>query len=232
MLKKSTKFIIAIFAIIALVLISVIGLMALGIWGDNNTAADNLATVALAPITARDHLRGSLSAPVVIVEFADLECPYCKELHATLKKITGEYPDKVAWIYRHYPVDSLHAKSRKEAEAAECAGELGGNKKFWQYVDYVFNVTPSNDGLDATKLPEIATAVGLDREKFSQCLLSGKYAAKIENDLQQALIAIAGGRQGTPYSVIMVAGRTIPVSGVPSYEQLKTAIDSFLSILK
>ena len=231
MLKKSTKLILAIFAVVALILISVIGLLALGLWQSENTGDEEKA-VKLAPITSRDHLRGNLAAPIVIVEFADLECPYCKEFHATLKRIVNEYPGKVAWIYRHYPVDSLHAKARKEAEAAECAAELGGNEKFWQYIDFVFSVTSSNDGLDAKQLPEIATAIGLNREKFSACLTSGKYAAKIENDLEQALIAIGDGRQGTPYSVVIVAGKTIPVSGVPAYEQLKTAIDSILGAIK
>ncbi|MFA6551360.1 MAG: hypothetical protein WCV41_02420, partial [Patescibacteria group bacterium] len=75
MLKKSTKLILAIFAVVALILISVIGLLALGLWQSENTGDEEKA-VKLAPITSRDHLRGNLAAPIVIVEFADLECPY------------------------------------------------------------------------------------------------------------------------------------------------------------
>ena len=188
--------------------------------------------IIITPITNRDHRRGSLSAPITIVEFVDLECPASKEFHPVMKQIFNEYQGKVAWIFHHYPVDSLHLKARKEAEAAECAAELGGNEKFWQYVDFIFQITPANDGLDPAQLPEIAAAVGLDRQKFSVCLASGKYAAKVDNDLRQALIAIASGRQGTPYSVVMVGSEKIPISGAAKYEQMKTAIDSLLAELE
>jgi len=199
-----------------------------------NTAAASVGQndIIVAPATRFDHARGSLSAPITIVEFVDLECPASKEFHPVMKQIFNEYQGKVAWIFHHYPVDSLHLKARKEAEAAECAAELGGNEKFWQYVDFIFQITPANDGLDPAQLPEIAAAVGLDRQKFSICLASGKYAAKVDNDLRQALIAIASGRQGTPYSVVMVGSEKIPISGAAKYEQMKTAIDSLLAELE
>ena len=71
------------------------------------------------PIAADDHIRGNRDAPVKIVEYSDTECPFCKAFHATLQKATQEYGDDVAWVYRHFPLDQLHSKARKEAAAFE-----------------------------------------------------------------------------------------------------------------
>ncbi|MFA5827709.1 MAG: thioredoxin domain-containing protein, partial [Candidatus Paceibacterota bacterium] len=130
-------------------------------------------------ISATDHIRGDINAPIKIVEYSDTECPFCKRFHVTMQQVMNEYGKngKVAWVYRHSPIDSLHPKARKEAEATECANELGGNDKFWEYIDRVYEITPANNGLDPLELPKIATYVGLNVTDFNTCLDSGKYAA-------------------------------------------------------
>src|SRR6185295_5043808 len=87
------------------------------------------AAQSVKPVAAEDHIRGDLAAPVKVIEFSDFECPFCKGFHATMKQVMADYEKdgKVAWVYRHFPIDELHSKARKEAQAAECAGELGGN---------------------------------------------------------------------------------------------------------
>lgn len=173
-----------------------------------------------------DHVLGNLDAPVKIIEFSDLECPFCKSFHPTMKKILSEYQGKVAWVYRHFPLDNLHPKARKEAEAAECANEQGGNDKFWAYVDQLFEITPSNNGLDPQKLPQIASDVGLNRQKFQTCLDSGKYTGRVAADLTDA--NNSGGR-GTPYSIVIAKdGRKTPINGAVPYEELKTVIEEAL----
>ena len=154
----------------------------------------------MAEVTSADHIRGNMKASVVVVEFSDLECPFCKAFHPTMQTIIKEYEGEVAWVYRHFPIDSRHPKARKEAEATECAAELGGNDGFWKYVDRLFELTPSNNGLDLALLPQIAEDVGLDKAKFETCLASGKYADKIQKHLDDA---IASGAGGTPYSVVI-----------------------------
>lgn len=176
-------------------------------------------------VTAADHILGKANATVKLIEFSDLECPFCKSFHPTMKKLMEEYgrSGQLAWIYRHFPLDNLHPKARKEAEATECAAEQGGNDKFWAYVDRLFEVTPSNNGLNPGELPQIATTVGLDKSKFESCLNSGKYAMRVADDLQDARNA---GGQGTPYSVVIAKdGRQIPVNGAVPYEELKTVIE-------
>lgn len=173
---------------------------------------------------SRDHIRGKEDAPITLVEYSDTECPFCKRFHSTAQQALQEYPGKVRWVYRHFPLDALHSKARKEAEATECAGEQG---KFWEYVDRLFAVTPSNDGLDLAKLPEIARDAGLDVTAFSQCLESGKHAPRVAEDLQDATNA---GGQGTPYTVILgPKGETIPFSGAQPYQNLKQVIEQLLA---
>lgn len=104
------------------------------------------------PVGEGEHLRGDPKATVKIVEFSDLECPFCKRFHLTMQQVMEEYSGKVAWVYRHFPLDSLHSKARKEAEATECAAELAGNDGFWAYIDKLFEITPSNNGLDPSLL--------------------------------------------------------------------------------
>lgn len=180
------------------------------------------------PVTKEDHIRGNINAPVKIVEYSDTECPFCKKFHETMKQVIGEYGKrgKVAWVYRHYPLDQLHSKARKEAEATECAGGLGGNDKFWEYLDRLMEVTPANNGLDASELPKIAEYVGLDKTKFSECLSSGKYAQKIEEHVQNAM---ATGGQGTPWSIVIGKnGKKYPLNGAQPYESIKQLIETAL----
>ncbi len=182
-----------------------------------------------------DHIRGNKNAKVVLIEYSDTECPFCKQYHVTLKKIFDEYGknNDVAWVYRHFPIsygeNPLHKKAAKEAEATECAAELGGSDMFWKYLDELYAVTPSNDGLEPSKLPEIAVKVGLDKTKFQTCLDSGKYAAKIKEEYEASLKA---GAKGTPYTVIKFEKEFIPlldnqgqgVGAIP-YEILRQVIE-------
>ncbi len=187
------------------------------------------AAGAAKPVDGEDHILGNPDAPVKLIEFSDFECPFCKRFHLTMKRLMNEYgkDGKVAWVYRHFPLDSLHAKARKEAQAAECANELGGNEAFWAYSDRLFEVTPSNDRLDLAVLPRIAQEIGLDRAKFEACLggdaRGGKYAAHIEADVQDAT---ASGGTGTPYSLVIAPnGKTFPINGAQPLAALKSIID-------
>ena len=185
--------------------------------------AGDQAIDKIKPITKLDHVRGNPNAPVTIVEFSDTECPFCKRFHPTIQQVVNEYDGQIAWVYRHFPLDQIHPKARKEAEATECANELGGNDKFWAYLDRLFEVTPSNNNLDPAELPNIAEYVGLNRSQFESCLDSGKYAQHIADDLADA---INSGGQGTPYSVVIASnGKKFPLSGAQPYASVKQLIE-------
>jgi protein-disulfide isomerase len=185
-------------------------------------------TDKMRPVTADDHILGNPNAPIKIVEYSDTECPFCKQFHSTLKEIMKLYAKdgKVAWVYRHFPIDQLHSKARKEAEATECANELGGSQKFWEFIDLVYSTTESNNSLDPAELPKIAKKVGLDVTAFNTCLSSGKYAAKVEADYQDAVKA--GGR-GTPNSIVVASdGSKTLIQGAQSFEAVKNIVDALL----
>ncbi len=169
----------------------------------NQNQPVKISQISLRPVDATDHLLGNPNAPITVVEFSDPECPFCKNFQTTMLSVMGTYgkDGRVAWVYRHFPIDSLHSKARKEAEASECANELGGNTGFWKFIDEVFATTTSNNTLDPAKLPIIAKDVGLDVTKFNACLASGKYASTIQAGIDEAVKA---GAQGTPYSVIVL----------------------------
>ncbi len=177
------------------------------------------------PVTKEDHIRGDIDAPVKIVEYSDTECPFCKRFHTTMQQVMAEYGESgtVAWVYRHFPLDSLHARARKEAEATECAAGLGGNDKFWAYLDRLMEVTPANDGLDPAELPKIAVYVGLNEKKFTECLSSGKYAQKVEEHAQNAS---ATGGNGTPWSIVVAEnGKKFPLSGAQPPAAIKQLVE-------
>ncbi|HRY30864.1 MAG TPA: thioredoxin domain-containing protein [Candidatus Paceibacterota bacterium] len=174
-----------------------------------------------------DHIVGNLNAKVVIVEYSDTECPYCAILHETLKELTEEYGDKIAWIYRPLPLPTLHKKAILEAHAAECVAEIGGNEKFWEYLNTIYNITTSNDGLDINELPRIAESIGIDLEKFDECNVEQRYVSKIEGVYNDVLQATAG-NFGTPFSLVVSDGTGQTVSGAQPKEEWQFMINTLL----
>lgn len=186
-------------------------------------------TVNLRPVSSKEHILGNPNAPVVIVEYSDTECPFCKQFHETMKRVMNEYgkDGKVAWVYRHMPIDGLHKKARKEAEASECAAELGGNSKFWDYVDQIYSRTNSNDSLDPAELPKIAKDIKLDEKKFNECLESGRMAKIVSEDVLDGTNA---GARGTPQSVLITrTGEKVSIKGAQPFDVLKAVIDAALA---
>ena len=227
--------------IIPIAIIIAGGLISGGIYmssRDNNKRQPTAPTArqegVIEPITAADHVLGNpKTAKVTIIEYSDLECPFCKMYHDTLEKIYNENKQSgnLAWVYRHAPIVALHSKASKEAEATECAAEIGGNDMFWKYTSEIFKNTPANNGLNPQKLYEFADTVGLDSKAFKTCLDSGKYASKI-ND--QIAASDKAGVLGTPYAVLVIGGKNIPLVdkngsglGAIPYDKMKQIIDQF-----
>lgn len=176
------------------------------------------------PVSATDHVRGAVNAKVTIIEYSDLECPFCQRFHPTLQQVLAEYPNDVRWVYRHAPLEQLHSKAPKEAEATECADEQG---KFWELTDKIYKVTPTNNGLDLATLPQLAASVGVkDIPAFESCLASGRYAGVVADDLADAQSA---GMRGTPYAIVVnEEGEQLPINGAQPYSAVKAAIDQLL----
>src|SRR5437588_39999 len=119
-------------------------------------------------VKAEGPARGSASAPVTIVEFSDFECPFCGHAVETLQQVQKKYGDNVRVVFRDYPLFS-HRTAKRAAEAAHCADDQG---KFWEMHDRLFS---KGGPLTDADLYRFATQAGIDRDKFDQCLTSGKY---------------------------------------------------------
>lgn len=160
--------------------------------------------IVLKPISSSDYTTGNPNAPILVIEYSDTECPFCKRFHFdTFKGVSEKYgkDGKVAWAFRHFPLTSIHKTAVKEAEAIQCAGELGGNAKFWAYLGKIFELTKSNDGLDLAELPNIASSVGLDKTAFTKCIDSGKYEETVRLHFESGIEA---GVNGTPATFIVL----------------------------
>ncbi len=178
------------------------------------------------PVSKNDHIRGDQNAKVTLIEYSDLECPYCKQFHPSMTQLMQNYSGKVKWVYRHFPL-SFHQNAEKEAEATECANELGGNDKFWAYVDTIFQRTTSNGtGFPADNLVPLAKELGLNEQKFKSCLDSGKYAKHVADDEAGGQAAGVNGTPGT--FIISSGGKSQLIPGAVPYEQLKAAVDAAL----
>lgn len=183
------------------------------------------APVTVAPVDPKvDHIRGNVNAKVTLVEYSDLECPFCKHFHPTMQQIMDKYGKDVRWVFRHFPLDSIHSQARPEAMAAECAAEQG---KFWEFIDKIYEVTPGNDGLDLTKLGEYATAVGVKNiSKFQSCVTDKKFADRVQRDTTSGA---AAGVNGTPNTIIIGPnGETTVIPGAQPFAQVEAALQQYL----
>ena len=149
----------------------------------------------------RDHIYGSPEAQLSLIEYSDFECPYCKTFHKTVKPVVDSYGGKINWIYRHYPLNFHNPGAQKEAEASECANELGGNEAFWKYADAIFTRTKSNGkGFPINGLVPLAKEIGLDANAFQSCLNSGRYTGRVQEDLEEGSRI---GITGTPGNILL-----------------------------
>jgi len=170
----------------------------------------------ISPVTDQDYIRGNKNAKVTLIEYSDFQCPFCQRFTPTVKQILEEYDGQVRFVYRHFPLTSIHPQAQKSAEAAECAGEQG---KFWEMHDKLFE---NQSLLSEDNYKTWAKGLGLNSTKFDECLDSGKYASKIQQQAQQA---VAGGITGTPGTFV----NDQLVKGAVPYESFKQIIDSLLT---
>ncbi len=197
---------------------------------DQAVEKDVDTTSKIDPVTEADHIRGNLNAPVKFVEFSDFECPFCKRQHETLLGVMEKLgPEKVAWVYRQFPLEQLHpVKAMAAAMASECVAELGGDDAFWLFTDRYFEETLTNNKTDVeTLIPKLVTETGVDKQKFTACFEGEKYKSKIEASIADA---VETGGRGTPWSVIIgPTGKTYPINGALPASVIEKAIEKAIS---
>ncbi len=208
-----------------------------GIGGGSNTAVapagtgEELAdpeTGPIRPVDENDHILGNPNAPIVIVEYSDFDCPFCKNFHETMNSIMADYGStgQVAWVYRHFPLEQLHPNAPGIALASECVASLGGNEAFWTFSDLVFGERGTNAPTNMAKLVDYAGTAGVAAADFNACVEEGTFTAQVEEDFQDGVNA---GVRGTPHSLVLVGGQQGVINGAQPYESVKQIIETLLS---
>lgn len=173
-------------------------------FSDTTTASQDVLTLKR---TADQNLYGESKAPITIVEFSDVECPFCARLHPTLKQIVEQSDGGINWEYRHLPLPS-HKNAELGAIALECVADSKGSVVFWKYLEKLL----ADQGKHSEKYyTDTALAFGVSETSFTKCLNDQKIIDRVSTDRQTAR---AFGGSGTPFSVIQFAdGTTKSVSG-------------------
>jgi protein-disulfide isomerase len=141
------------------------------------------------PVGERDHRRGSLSAPLVLLEYGDYECPHCGTAYRVVKELCAAFGVELVFVYRNFPLTNVHAHAQRAAETAEWAGLAG---RFWDMHDYLFE---HQERLDDRGLLAAATALGLDARDLQLAWQSYRLIPRVKEDF---LGGIESGVSGTP----------------------------------
>jgi protein-disulfide isomerase len=146
------------------------------------------ATLAI-PVDENDHTQGPADAPVTLVEYGDFECEHCGRAHPIMQEVLRQRPDRVRFVFRHFPLTQIHPHAEGAAEAAEAAGSQGA---FWPMHDLLFE---HQDALDTDSLVTYARQLGLDVERFERELRDHTYAEEVRADFMSG---VRSGVNGTP----------------------------------
>jgi protein-disulfide isomerase len=175
-----------------------------------------------------DHIRGNILAPVTVIEYADIECTFCKRFEGTMQELYQAYgtTGQVRFVFRHFPL-GIWDHSIPEAIAAECAGEQNGSAAFYEYLNRLFQLTPSENNSDLTVLSKISASMGLDEQQFQRC--STEPATK-ERVTSEHLSGVRAGVSTVPTTFIIGPQSQITkIVGNKPYTALKTIIDTMLA---
>lgn len=191
----------------------------------STTPTSTITMDQLAAVKKDAYMEGNTNARFTIVEYSDIECPFCKQHNAngTLDKVLATYPKDVNVVFKHFPL-SFHPHAQKAAEAAECVGELEGQEAFFSFLNAAFALSD----LSEASLTSTAKTIGADEKKFTECLTSGKFAAKIA--AQQNEGATLFSVNGTPGNVLIdnESGKYVVIAGAYPFDKFDQEIKNMM----
>ena len=141
------------------------------------------------PPSPADHVRGPRNAPLILVEYGDYECPYCRQAHLMMPALERRFAGELAYVFRHFPVTTIHPQAEEAAEAAEAAGARG---EFWRMHDLLFG---NQDALGFENLIGYAKSLGIDSNEFANELMERVHAKRVRDDF---ISGVRSGVNGTP----------------------------------
>ncbi len=175
-------------------------------------------------------LEGNKDADIVVIEYSDLECPFCIVQHndnQIVKTLKAEYGDKIVSIFKnHRGVD--HEGTEVKALGLLCANKLGGAEAYSKFYTAVLSGSTTRSMYDVAKLPELVKEIGLDVDAWQSCVDSKEFIAQFSKETAEAK---SFGLSGTPGTLIFnqKTGKYATVVGAHDYSQFKAAVDSLLA---
>ena len=177
------------------------------------------ATRKLLQTGANGPSRGAAGKELLLVEFADFQCPHCKEAQPTVERLLSDFPN-AHFVFENLPLTSIHPEAYKAATFGVCVAKLGGNDAFFKYADTVFtNQASLTPEAAATTLNDAATKAGVDAAKASACSDSAEAKSTVDASLHLAQDLSVN---ETPW--LFINGRGLPLNSVP-YETLKKIVE-------
>jgi protein-disulfide isomerase len=165
------------------------------------------------PVSAEDHILGSINAPVILTEYGDFDCPHCAIAHVFIKKLVQKFKDQLAFVFRHFPLSKVHENASIAALSSEAAANQG---KFWEMHDMMLE---NQSKLSTSYLLRIAERLGLEMKSFKRDTHDEKLAAKVEAQFESG---IRSGVNGTPSLYINGA----KYNGAYDLDSLSSAIEA------
>lgn len=184
-------------------------------------------------ISNTDYVYGNKESSVIVIEYADPECPFCIQFGPTIKQVRAEYKDKIAFVYRSFPLAQIHPNALVESQAIECAGKIGAVNGYYNYINNFFDYKFDNQ---TTKLPstgkeDLTTKSGINFATFNSCLKNKETEQIINNSINDGIEA---GVQGTPTTFVLLKDgnnyRIVStIDGARPYSFIKAAIEEALN---
>lgn len=201
--------------------LGIIAIVGVGIWGLVASQPDTSSIVAAGTneITDHDRVKGDKAAKALLIEYSDFQCPACATYEPMLEQAVAEYGERVAFVYRHFPLRQIHPNAQLAAQAAEAAGM---QSKFWEMHDKLFDTQTAWSSLSNPRdtFKTYAESLELNVETFMTDLDSETTKSAVEADYQSGVKANV---QGTPTFYLNGAKKSFR-----SYDDLKKALDAVL----
>ena len=180
----------------------------------------------IAPITEDDHILGNPKADVVIIEYADFECPACKEFHNTMRLMMDQFgqDSRIAWVFRQSPLQGEGTNSMRLALLSECISNKYNESKFWQFTNKMYDNAPNS--LDKEQTDLILEDINLDPEVINSCVDNLDTADDVNSDLKdREVILMVENSFGTPFNVIKTKNEISTFSGAIPYVMLRDIVE-------
>jgi protein-disulfide isomerase len=181
------------------------------------------------PVGTADHILGNPAAPIMIIEYSDFDCEHCKNFEDAMHRVIADAgaDGKIAWVFRQFPLTELHPNAMKHAQAAECVAIAGGNAAFWTFADALF----ANQPVDPSRYGALAASAGVPSDAFTTCYTDAANTVDEHINIDRKN-ALDSGAVGTPYSLIVVKGKTpIVMDGGYTYDAIELIINNELAQL-